>query len=62
MANRQKLPVPPHADGKNFPPEAYVYQPEVTQKEIDRLRKEVGVDFSSDEWEIVDGFGQVFHA
>lgn len=61
MASRQKLPVTPNANGKAFPPEAYVYQDEVTQKEIDSLRDKVGIDFSSDEWETIDGFGQVVH-
>lgn len=56
------MPEAPSANGRTFPPEARVYQTEVTQQEIERLRDKVGIDFSSDEWETIDGFGQVFHA
>jgi hypothetical protein len=62
MAMRQKMPVAPNVNGRKFPPEAQEYQSEVPQKEIDALKTKIGIDFSTDEWEVVDGFGQIVHA
>lgn len=63
MAQRKNQPTV--ANGgvvRPFPPEAYDYDEDVDAKTVAAMRDELGVDFSSDEWEVVDGFGRVIHA
>lgn len=48
--------------GKQFPPEAFEHHDEVSLDKIKELRDEVGIDFDSDEWEVIDGFGEIVRA
>lgn len=43
---------------RRFPPEAYDYADEVTYEAAEALRKKVGIDFNSEEWEVIDGYGK----
>jgi hypothetical protein len=65
MAQRQNRPVvgSTNGGGKTFPPEAYNYADDVTADTVAKVRAEYGVDVSNEEeWETVDGLGQVVHA
>lgn len=48
--------------GRDFPEEAYKYNEDVTKEAVDQLRKAANIDLSTDEWEVIDGFGQVIWA
>lgn len=62
MGNRQPMPQAYGRNGKQFPPEAYEFDTEVSPEAIQELREKIGIDFESDEWEVVDGFGRVLPA
>ena len=56
-----------HAEGAqhgahHYPREATEFFDEVSKEQIEALRKEVGDDFASDDWEVIDGFGQLCYA
>ena len=51
-----------NGSGKNFPPEAYDYNDDVTAETVDKIRTDRGVDVSSDKWTLVDSLGQVVSA
>lgn len=45
----------------SFPPSAYAFDDDVTTEAVEELRKKAGKVIEKEEWEVVDGFGQVFH-
>ena len=45
-----------------FPKEAYDYNDDVRTEVVEEIRRERGIEASAEEWEVVDGFGQVVYA
>lgn len=48
--------------GQPYPKEAYDFTDEISADAIAKLRKQIGVDYAADEWETIDGLGQVVDA
>ena len=51
-----------NGSGKNFPPEAYDYNDDVSAKTITEVRAERGVDVTAKKWKLIDSLGQVVPA
>lgn len=45
-----------------FPPEAFEYTDDVTPEAAAQLRDSAKKEIETDEWELIDGFGQVTSA
>lgn len=45
-----------------FPKEAFDYNDDVRSDIVSDIKRERGIDCAGDEWEVVDGFGQIVHA
>ena len=48
---------PEAGDGKEFPPEVYLAQDDITPEAVALLRKKAAKKIEASQWDIVDGFG-----
>lgn len=64
MAHKRKDNFAGGAGGakNSFPAEAYACNDDLSEEVIRKMREEVGVDVKGDEWETLDGLGQVVRA
>jgi hypothetical protein len=51
-----------NGSGKNFPPEAYDYNDDLSNETLAQIRAERGVDVSAKKWKLIDSLGQVVSA
>lgn len=51
-----------NGSGKNFPPEAYDYNDDVSKGTVAKIRAERGVDISAKKWKTIDSLGQIVSA
>jgi len=51
-----------NGSGKNFPPEAYDFNDDVSAETVEKIRADRGVDVSSKKWKLIDSLGQVVPA
>ena len=51
-----------NGSGKNFPPEAYDYNDDVSAETIAEIRADRGVDVTAKKWKLIDSLGQVVPA
>ena len=64
----QKHPRQPTMSGgpgkadRPFPPEAYEYSDDVTPEGVQQMRDRSGVDVTSGNWKLIDGFGRILNA
>ena len=61
MAQKMKNTVT-NGSGRQFPPEAYDYNDDVTADTVKDIRESRGVDVSAKKWKIIDALGQVVPA
>ena len=56
----QKIPsVSSTGNGKQFPPDAYAYNDDVSLTVVNAIRADKGVDVSSPRWKTIEAMGQV---
>lgn len=48
--------------GRNFPPEAYDYNDDVSRDTVAEIRAQRGIDVSAQKWKVIDSLGQVVSA
>jgi hypothetical protein len=51
-----------NGSGKDFPPQAYDYNDDVSTDTVKEIRAERGVDVSDKKWKLIDSLGQVVPA
>lgn len=49
------------SNGRQFPPEAYKYDDDVSAETVTRIRETRGVDVSLPKWKVIEALGQIVH-